>query len=120
MIVCHKDSLLEVPIVNVLSLMESSIDIVPIYDIFYIVIDSPVYHTANISHTLNDGFPEYFPDGSESVFDIAKTPELYATWQGVFDTLYTVTLNVASLNGAYYIGATSVGNNLEITGIVLS
>ena len=57
---------------------------------------------------------------SESVFDIAKTPELYATWQGVFDTLYTVTLNVASLNGAYYIGATSVGNNLEITGIVLS
>lgn len=57
---------------------------------------------------------------SESVFDIAKTPELYAVWQGVFDTLYTVTLNVASLNGAYYIGATSVGNNLEITGIVLS
>ncbi len=57
---------------------------------------------------------------SEKVFDIAQTPELSATWLGGIDSLYTASLNISSLNGPYYIGATSVGNNLEITGIVLS
>lgn len=57
---------------------------------------------------------------SEKVFDIAQTPELSATWMGGIDSLYTASLNISSLNGAYYIGATSVGNNLEITEIVLS
>ena len=57
---------------------------------------------------------------SEKVFDITQTPELSATWLGGIDTLYTASLNVSSLNGLYYIGASSVSNNLEITGIVLS
>ena len=57
---------------------------------------------------------------SAKVYDPAKTPDMTAVWMGGLDALYTASLSITSLTGNYYIGSTSVGNNLEITGITLS
>ena len=57
---------------------------------------------------------------SAKVYDPAQTPDMTAVWMGGVNVLYTATLSVSALSGSYYIGSSSVGNNLEITGIVLS
>lgn len=57
---------------------------------------------------------------SAKVYDPAQTPDMTAMWMGGVNTLYTATLSVSALSGSYYIGSTAVGNNLEITGIILS
>lgn len=57
---------------------------------------------------------------SANVYDPAQTPDFTAVWMGGANVLYTATLSVSALSGSYYIGASSVGNNLEITGIILS
>lgn len=57
---------------------------------------------------------------SAMVFDAAEVPDMTAVWMGGIDALYTASLSITNLTGAYYIGSASVGNNLEITGITLS
>lgn len=57
---------------------------------------------------------------SAKVFSAAGTPDMTAVWMGGINVLYTASLSVASLSGAYFIGSTGVGNNLEITEITLS
>lgn len=57
---------------------------------------------------------------SAKVYDPAQTPDMTAVWMGGVNVLYTATLSVSALSGSYYIGSTAVGNNLEITGIILS
>lgn len=54
------------------------------------------------------------------VSDLLQSPEVSATWNGFQDMESTLTVDISSLNGAYYIGSTRVGNNLRITGITLS
>ena len=43
-----------------------------------------------------------------------------AVWMGGIDALYTASLSITAMTGSYYIGSSSVGNSLEITGITLS
>lgn len=54
------------------------------------------------------------------VYDLVQSPERAAVWSGFVGLEGSVTLDVSALNGTYYIGSALVGNNLEITGIVLS
>ena len=53
-------------------------------------------------------------------FDSAQIPDMTAVWMGGVDSLYTASLSITPLTGAYYIGSSAVGNNLEITSITLS
>lgn len=57
---------------------------------------------------------------ADKVYNLLQTPERSATWSGFVGVEGSVTLDVSALDGAYYIGSALVGNNLEITGIVLS
>ena len=57
---------------------------------------------------------------SAKVYDPAQIPDMTAVWMGGVNVLYTATLSVSALTGSYYIGSSAVGNNLEITEIILS
>lgn len=57
---------------------------------------------------------------SEKVKNPALEPEAAAEWMGGVGVEYTASLDISSLSGAYYIGSASMGNNLELTRIVLS
>ena len=57
---------------------------------------------------------------ADKVYNLLQTPERSVSWSGFIDLEGSVTLDVSALNGTYYIGSALVGNNLEITGIVLS
>ena len=57
---------------------------------------------------------------TDKVSNLLQTPERSVTWSGFIGVEGSVTLDVSELTGAYYIGSALVGNNLELTGIVLS
>lgn len=57
---------------------------------------------------------------SAKVFDPGEIPEMGAVWMGGINALYTASLSITAMSGYYYIGSSSVGNSLEITGITLS
>ena len=57
---------------------------------------------------------------TDKVYNLVQTPERAVSWSGFIGLEGSVTLDVSALNGTYYIGSAFVGNNLEITGIVLS
>ena len=57
---------------------------------------------------------------TDKVYNLLQTPERAVSWSGFIGLEGSVTLDVSALNGSYYIGSALVGNNLEITGIVLS
>ena len=58
--------------------------------------------------------------GTAVVYDPTRTPDLTAVWMGGVNEQYTAVVSLTALSGSYYIGSSSVGNNLEITGITLS
>jgi len=82
------------------------------------------YTTLTVSGTarvVSYGYSRISVDTTtEGVFNIAQRPARFVEWTGMPNADYTVTINVAALNGSYYIGSTSVGNNLEITRIELT
>lgn len=69
-------------------------------------------------------------NGQSSIITVASTPgkamsylqspELAVNWNGLVNQDSTLTIDLSGLNGCYYIGSASVGNNLRITGIALS
>jgi len=87
-------------------------------------VDMSNYTTLTVSgkaRVVSYGYSRISVDSStEGVFNIAETPARFVEWTGMPNADYTVTINVAALNGSFYIGSTSVGNNLEITRIELT
>lgn len=59
-------------------------------------------------------------DSANSVYNYQGVPEMTHPWMGALNQLYTASLSITNMTGSHYIGSTSVGNNLEITKILLS
>lgn len=54
------------------------------------------------------------------VSELVQTPEAWAAWPYLCDVEGSLTIDISSLSGSYYIGSALVGNRLKLTGIVLS
>ncbi len=87
-------------------------------------VDLSGYSRVTVTGTLRSaaGTQSIIRVGSttDKVFSLVQTPERSAVWSGFVGLEGSVTLDVSELSGAYYIGSALVGNNLEISGIVLS
>lgn len=57
---------------------------------------------------------------TSSVFDYEGVPEMTQPWMGALNQLYTADFSITNMTGSHYIGSSAVGNNLEITKILLS
>ena len=93
---------------------------------FYLspAVDLSAYTTLTVVGTLRVGTYTYSRIGAdadpERVLESYPGPEAGLAWEGAFGTEYTAALDIAALEGEYYIGTMRGSNQLEITGIVLS